>query len=91
MLRRLVVDVSKLDEFKHFEAALTRFAFREERVGSVHTRSNFPLCQPRFLADRNQLFEKPIVKSLMLCCPSFAGDARLRFLLFLHPSSVGNA
>lgn len=91
MLRRLAINLSELDKLKHFEAALTRLAFREEGVRSVHARSNFPLAQPCFLAGRDQLFEKFIVKSLMLCRPALARHARLRFLLFLHLSSVGNA
>ena len=89
-MRRLVIDLSKLDKFKHFDAAFARLTFREERVWSAHTDTDLPRCQPCFLAGRNQFFKKSIVESLMLRRPPFAGHARLRFLLFLHLSSVGN-
>lgn len=91
VLRRLVIDLSKLDEFKYLDAAFARLAFREERVCSSHAGADLSRCQPGFLAGRNQFFKKSVVKSLMLRRPAFAGHTRLRFLLFLHLSSVGNA
>jgi hypothetical protein len=91
VLRRLVIDFSKLNQFKHFDAALTRLTFREERVRPAHTRGNFALCQPCFLTGRNQLFKKSVVESLMGRRPSLARDSSLRLLLFLHLSSLGNA
>ena len=32
MLGRLVIDLSELNELKHFDAALTRLTFREKRM-----------------------------------------------------------
>jgi hypothetical protein len=91
MLRRLVIDFSKLDQFKHFDAALTRLTFREEGVRSAHPGRDLPLRQPCFLAGRNQFLEKSIIERLMLRRPAFAGYASLRLFLFLHLSSVRNA
>src|SRR5258708_33514084 len=91
VLRRLVIDLSKLDKFKHFDAAFARLTFREERVCSAHTDADLPRCQPGFLAGRNQFFEKSVVESLMLRRPAFAGYASLRLFLFLHLSSVRHA
>ncbi len=91
MLRGLVIYFSKLDQFKHFDAALTRLAFREEGVRSTHAGSDLPLCQACLLTGRDQFFDKSVIQSLMLRRPTFAGDARLRLFLFLHLSSVCNA
>lgn len=91
MLRGLFIYLRKLDQFEHFEAAFAGLTFREEGMRSSHAGRDLPLRQPCLLAGRNQFFEKSIVESLMLRCPAFAGHTRLRFLLFLHPSSVGNA
>lgn len=91
MLRRLVIDISKPYQFKHFDAALARHAFRKEGVRPAHARGNFVLRQARFLAGGNQLFKKSVVESLMGRRPSLARDSGLRLLLLLHLSSVGNA
>ena len=91
MLRRLVIYLSKLDQFKHFDAALTRLAFREEGVRPAHAGSYLPLCQPCLLTGRNQFLNKSVIQSLMLRRPALAGYAGLRLFLFLHLSSVGNA
>lgn len=91
VLRRLVVDLSKLDQFEHFEAAFARLTFREERMRSSHPGRDLPLRQPCLVTGRNQFLQKPIVQSLMLRRSPLARDTRLRFLLFLHLSSVRNA
>jgi hypothetical protein len=90
VLRRLVIDLSELDQFKHFDAALTGLAFREEGVRPAHACGYVPLRQPCFLTGQNQLFDKSVIQSLMLRRPALAGHAGLRFFLFLHLSSVGN-
>lgn len=91
MLRRLVVDLGELDEFKHFDATFARFAFREERMCSAHTGGNLSLCQPCLFASRNQLLKKAVVESLVLRRPALAGYASLRLPLFLHLFSVEKA
>lgn len=91
MLRRLVIDLSKLDQFEHFEAAFAGLTFREEGVRSAHAGRDLPLRQPCLVTGRNQFLQKPIVQSLMMRCSPLARDARLRFLLFLHLSSLRNA
>ena len=91
VLRRLGIYLSKLDEFKHFDAALTCLAFREEGIRPFHPCGDFTLRQARFLAGRNQLFKKSVIKSLMGRRPSLARDSSLRLLRLLHLSSVGNA
>ena len=91
VLRRLVVDLSKLDQFEHFEAAFAGLTFREEGMCSSHAGRDLPLRQPCLITGRNQFLQKPIVESLMLRRSPLARDARLRFLLFLHLSSVRNA
>lgn len=91
VLRRLLIYLSKLDEFKYFDAALARLAFREKGMRSFHACGDFPLRQACFLTGRNQLFKKSIVESLMGRCSPLARDSSLRLLLFLHLSSVGNA
>ncbi len=90
-MRGLVIYLSKLDQFKHFDAALTRLALREEGVRPAHAGGYLPLRQPCFLTGRNQFLDKSVIQSLMLRRPAFAGYAGLRFFLFLHLSSVGNA
>jgi hypothetical protein len=90
-LWRLLIDLSKLNEFKDFDTALARLAFREERVRPFHACGDFALCQTRFLAGRDEFFEESVVESLMGRRPPLARDSSLRLLLFLHPSSVGNA
>lgn len=91
VLRRLGIYLSKLDEFKHFDTALAGLAFGEKGMRPFHPCGDFALRQARFFAGRDQLFEKSVVKSLMMRRPPLAGDSRLRLLLFLHLSSVGNA
>jgi hypothetical protein len=91
VLRRLVINLSKLDEFKHFEAAFAGLTFREEGMGPSHADGDLPLRQPCFLACRNQFLNELVIQSLMLRRPAFTGYACLRFFMFLHPSSVGNA
>jgi len=91
VLRGLVIYMSKLDEFKHFDAAFARLAFREEGVRPAHVRGDFALRQSRFFAGRDELFEKSVIESLIGRCSSLARDSCLRLLLFLHLSSVGIA
>jgi len=91
VLRRLVIDLSKLDQFKHFNAALARLTFREEGVRPTHAGGDFSLRQPSFFAGRDQLFKKFVIKSLMGRRSPLARDSSLRLLLLLHLSSVGNA
>lgn len=91
VLRRLRIYLSKLNEFKDFDTALARFAFREKRMRPFHACRDFPLRQAHCFAGRDQLFDKSVVKSLMMRRPPLAGDSRLRLLLLRHPSSVVNA
>jgi hypothetical protein len=90
VLRRLRIYLSKLDEFKYFDAALARLAFREKGMRSFHPCGDFTLRQARFLAGRDQLFKKPVVESLIGRRPTLARDSSLRLLLLLHLSSVCN-
>lgn len=90
-LRRLLVDLSKLDEFKDFDAALAGLAFGEERVRPAHACGDFTLRQASFFTGRDQFFEKSVIKSLMGRRPPLARCTSLRPFLFLHPSSVVNA
>ncbi len=90
-MRRLLIYLSKLDEFKHFDTALTRLAFREEGVRSPHTCGYLTLGQARFFAGRDQLFKKSVVESLMGRSSPLPRDSGIRLLLLLHLSSVGNA
>lgn len=83
--------MSKLNEFKDFDAALAGLAFGEERVRPTHACGDFALCQAGFFTGRDQFFEKSIVESLMGRIPPFAGYTGFRLFLFLHPSSVVNA
>jgi hypothetical protein len=91
VLRRLRIYLSKLDEFKDFDAALARLAFREEGMRPYHTCGDFTLRHARFFAGRDQLLKKSIVESLMGRCPPLPRDSSLRLFLLLHLSSVGNA
>ena len=91
VLRRLLIYLSKLDEFKYFDAALARLALREKGMRSFHACGDFTLRQARFLAGQDQLFKKPVVESLMGSRPPLTRDSSLRLLLLLHLSSVGNA
>jgi hypothetical protein len=91
VLRRLLIYLSKLDEFKYFDAALAGLALREKRMRPFHACGDFTLCQARFLAGRDQLLKKPVVESLMGRCSPLPRDSSLRLLLLLHLSSVGNA
>lgn len=90
-MRRLFVDLSKLDEFKDFDAALSGLAFGEEGVRPAHLCGDFTLRQAGFLPRRDQFFEKSVVKSLIGRRPPFARYTGLRPFLFLHLSSVVNA
>ena len=82
--------MSKLDQFKDFDAALAGLAFGEERVRPAHKCGDFALGQADFFTGRDQFFKKSVVQNLMGHGPSLAGDSRLRLFLFLHPSSVVN-
>ncbi len=62
--------MSELDQFKHFDTALARLAFREEGMRPLHTCGNFALRQPCFLAGRDQFFKKSVIESLMGRRPS---------------------
>lgn len=90
-MRRLLVDLSKLDEFKDFDAALAGLAFGEEGMRPAHECGDFALGQASFFAGRGQFFKKSVVQSLMGRGPSLAGNTRLGLFPFLHPSSVVNA
>jgi hypothetical protein len=90
-LRGFRIYLSELNEFKDFDAALARLAFREEGMRPFHPCGDFALRQTCFLSGRDQLFKKSIVESLMGRRPTLARDSSLRLLLFLHLSSVGNA
>jgi len=90
-LRRLLVDLSKLDQFEDFDAALASLAFGEERVRPAHARGNFALRQARSLAGRDQLFKELVVESLMGSISPLARYTGLRLTLFPHLSSVVNA
>jgi hypothetical protein len=91
VLRRLLIDLSELDQFEYFDAALTGLAFREKRMRPSHPRRDFPLRQVCLLPCHNQFFEKSVIESLVMRRPPLAGDSRLRLLLFLHLPSVVNA
>lgn len=90
VLRRLLVDLRKLDEFKDLDAAFPGLTFREKGMRSAHTRRDFALRQPGLFTARDQLLKEPVVESLMLRRPSLARRAGLRLLPFLHLSSVVN-
>lgn len=89
VLRRFLVDLSKLDEFKDLNAAFPRLTFREKGMRSAHTRRDFALRQPGRFTTRDQLLKESVVESLMLRRPPFARRAGLR-LPSLHLSSVVN-
>jgi hypothetical protein len=90
-LRRLVVNLSKLDKFKDFDTALSRLALREKGMRPTHSRGDFALGQAGFLTSRGELFEKSVVQSLMGRRSSLARNPSLRLLFFLHLPSVVNA
>jgi hypothetical protein len=90
-LRRLVIDLSELNQFEHFDAALACLAFREKGMSPAHSRGHVPLCQSSFFTGGNQLAEKLIVKSLMMRGPSFTGHAGLGLPLLLHLPSLVNS
>jgi hypothetical protein len=91
VLRRLLIYLSKLDEFKHFDTALARLAFREKGMRPFHPCRDFALRHARFFAGRDQLLEKSVIDSLMGRSSPLARDSSLRLLLLLHLSSLGNA
>jgi hypothetical protein len=91
VLRRLRIYLSELDEFKHFDTALARLAFREKGMRPFHPCRDFTLRHARFFAGRDQLLEKSVIESLMGRSSPLARDSSLRLLLLLHLSSLGNA
>ena len=91
VLRRLLIYLSKLDEFKYFDAALARLALREKGMRSFHACGDFTLRQARFLAGQDQFFKKSVIESLMGRSSPLPRDSSLRLLLFLHLPSLGNA
>lgn len=83
--------MGKLDQFKDFDAALARLAFREERMRPAHARGDIALSQPGFFARYDQFLQKSVIESLMGRRPPLARDSSLRLPLLPHLSSVVNA